>query len=153
MFQQQSLHFGSLENPLLQPALAPREGGHLGLQACPRVEEQIDDEGEEEEDDDEDNEEEGEEEEEEDDDDDDDDYEEPPTRPGRRKMPFQYIKTAPMTEEEEDEHWARWDAFEEKMKPILARIDAKREATAQRKAAQRKAAQREAAQRETVVVC
>ncbi|KAG5914004.1 hypothetical protein E4U61_006201 [Claviceps capensis] len=161
MFQQQAMQLASLENPLLQPALAP----HLGLQACPEVEEDIDEEeeedgdDEEEEDGDDEEGEEGEEEEEEDDDDDDEyAYEEPPTRPGRRKMPYQFIKTAPMTEEEEDAFWVEWDAFQEEMKPILAKAHAKREAVARRKAAQRKAAQREAAQREAaqregVVVC
>ncbi|KAG6262867.1 hypothetical protein E4U49_002776 [Claviceps purpurea] len=160
MFQQQTMQFASLENPLLQPALAPREGGHLSLQACPEVEEDIDDEEEEDDDDEEGEEgeeggegEEGEEEEEDDDDEYDEyDYEEPPTRPGRRKMPYQFIKTAPLTEEEEDAFWVKWDAFQEKMKPILAKLHAKREAkerkAAQRKAAQRKAAQRDAAQRD-----
>ncbi|KAG6290128.1 hypothetical protein E4U09_004595, partial [Claviceps aff. purpurea] len=78
------------------------------------------------------------------------------------KMPYQFIKTAPLTEEEEDAFWVKWDAFQEKMKPILAKLHAKREAkerkaaqrkAAQRKAAQRDAAQRDAAQREGVVVC
>lgn len=165
MLQQQTMQLPSppsLENPLLQPAPAPREGAHLDLQACPEVEEDTGDE--EEGDDDEEEEEEEEKEvddEEEDDDDEDEDeedkydvvVEEPPPRPGRRKMPYQFIKTHPRTEAEEDVFWGKWDAMQKRVKQkLLEERRAKRRAE-RRKAAKREAAQREAAQWKGVVVC